>query len=86
MGILERKKKEKGSHELVEMAYDGKTPKRIRDGQFVFIDEETCIGCTQVSFNWSHYFSNNECILLVLMIKHTFCLSSALKLLHQPSR
>jgi len=36
-------------HELVEMAYDGNTPKRIRDGQFVFIDEETCIGCTQVS-------------------------------------
>lgn len=27
-------KKEKTSHELVEMAFDGKTPKRIRDGQF----------------------------------------------------
>ena len=40
-------RKEKSSHELVEFAYDGKTPKRIRDGQFVFIDEETCIGCTQ---------------------------------------
>ena len=41
--------REKGSHELVEMASDGRTPKRIRDGQFVFIDEETCIGCVQVS-------------------------------------
>jgi hypothetical protein len=25
---------EKSSHELVEMAYDGETPKRIRDGKF----------------------------------------------------
>ena len=33
----------------MEMASDGRTPKRIRDGQFVFIDEETCIGCVQVS-------------------------------------
>jgi len=41
------KRKEKSSHELVEMAFDGKTPKRIRDGEFVFIDEESCIGCTQ---------------------------------------
>jgi len=40
-------RKEKSSHESVEMARDGKTPKRIRDGQFVFIDEESCIGCTQ---------------------------------------
>jgi hypothetical protein len=40
--------REKSSHELVEMSFDGMTPKRIRDGQFVFIDEETCIGCTQV--------------------------------------
>ena len=40
-------KKEKSSHELVEMATDGKTPLRIRDGDFVFIDEESCIGCTQ---------------------------------------
>ena len=40
--------REKSSHELVEMTTDGKTPKRIRDGQFVFIDEETCIGCAQV--------------------------------------
>jgi len=35
------------SHELVELASDNKTPKRIREGKFVFIDEETCIGCTQ---------------------------------------
>ena len=41
--------RERSSHELVEMTSDGRTPKRIRDGQFVFIDEETCIGCTQVS-------------------------------------
>lgn len=27
-------KKEKSSHELVEMTADGETPKRIRDGQF----------------------------------------------------
>ncbi len=40
--------REKSSHERVEMASDGKTPRRIRDGQFVFIDEETCIGCSQV--------------------------------------
>ena len=40
--------REKSSHELVEMTTDGKTAKRIRDGQFVFIDEETCIGCAQV--------------------------------------
>ncbi|KAL7538128.1 hypothetical protein ACHAXR_008311 [Thalassiosira sp. AJA248-18] len=43
--FLERK--EKSSHKLVEMAFDGKTPKRIRDGEFVFIDEESCIGCSQ---------------------------------------
>ena len=42
------RKREKSSHEVVEMASDGKTPLRIRDGQFVFIDEETCIGCSQV--------------------------------------
>lgn len=28
------KRDEKSSHELVEMAYDGETPKRIRDGKF----------------------------------------------------
>lgn len=42
------KRKEKSSHQLVEMASDEKTPLRIRDGQFVFIDEESCIGCSQV--------------------------------------
>ena len=42
------RKREKSSHEMVEMTSDGKTPRRIRDGQFVFIDEETCIGCAQV--------------------------------------
>ena len=43
-----KERKEKSSYKLVEMAYDGKTPKRIRDGEHVFIDEESCIGCTQV--------------------------------------
>ena len=42
------RKREKSSHEMVEMTSDGKTPRRMRDGQFVFIDEETCIGCAQV--------------------------------------
>mmetsp|Transcript_10007 Transcript_10007/g.22364 ORF Transcript_10007/g.22364 Transcript_10007/m.22364 type:complete len:618 (-) Transcript_10007:117-1970(-) len=37
----------KSSHELVELSSDRKTPKRIRDGGFVFIDEESCIGCMQ---------------------------------------
>mmetsp|Transcript_21409 Transcript_21409/g.31681 ORF Transcript_21409/g.31681 Transcript_21409/m.31681 type:complete len:559 (-) Transcript_21409:262-1938(-) len=37
----------KSSHELVPLATDGKTPSRLRDGDFVFIDEESCIGCTQ---------------------------------------
>lgn len=40
-------KREKSSHELVEMTANGQVPKRIRDGQFCFIDEESCIGCTQ---------------------------------------
>jgi ferredoxin len=37
----------KSSHELVELAYDGKTPLRLKDGEFVFIDEDSCIGCKQ---------------------------------------
>jgi ferredoxin len=37
----------KSSHESVTLASDGKTPSRLRDGDFVFIDEESCIGCTQ---------------------------------------
>lgn len=37
----------KSSHEFVELASDNKTPKRLRDGDFVFIDEESCIGCKQ---------------------------------------
>ena len=41
-GLVE--KREKGSHKLVEMTTDGQVPKRIRDGQFCFIDEESCIG------------------------------------------
>jgi ferredoxin len=36
----------KSSHESVELASDHKTPKRLRDGDFAFIDEESCIGCT----------------------------------------
>eukprot|EP00534_Pseudo-nitzschia_fraudulenta_P003116 CAMPEP_0201136556 /NCGR_PEP_ID=MMETSP0850-20130426/54946_1 /ASSEMBLY_ACC=CAM_ASM_000622 /TAXON_ID=183588 /ORGANISM="Pseudo-nitzschia fraudulenta, Strain WWA7" /LENGTH=579 /DNA_ID=CAMNT_0047407865 /DNA_START=148 /DNA_END=1887 /DNA_ORIENTATION=+ len=35
------------SHKHVEMANDKKTPLRIQDGEFVFIDEESCIGCMQ---------------------------------------
>ncbi len=27
-------KKERSSHELVEMSFDGETPKRLRDGEF----------------------------------------------------
>jgi len=37
----------KSSHELVELCSDNKTPLRLRDGDFVFIDEESCIGCRQ---------------------------------------
>jgi ferredoxin len=36
----------KSSHELVELVSDNNTPKRLRDGDFTFIDEESCIGCT----------------------------------------
>mmetsp|Transcript_21065 Transcript_21065/g.31966 ORF Transcript_21065/g.31966 Transcript_21065/m.31966 type:complete len:527 (-) Transcript_21065:111-1691(-) len=43
----EYKVKEETSHELVKMAADGKTPLYLRDGQFIFIDEESCIGCRQ---------------------------------------
>ncbi|CAJ1946446.1 unnamed protein product [Cylindrotheca closterium] len=35
------------SHEGVEFARDKKTPLRIKDGEFVFIDEDSCIGCMQ---------------------------------------
>lgn len=41
------KEKEFSSHELLEMAADGKTPLHLRDGDFIFIDEESCIGCMQ---------------------------------------
>ena len=37
----------KSSHEFVMLASDNKTPSRLRDGEFVFIDEESCIGCKQ---------------------------------------
>ncbi len=37
----------KSSHELVALASDNKTPSRLRDGDFIFIDEESCIGCKQ---------------------------------------
>jgi len=36
------------SHGGVEMTKDKKTPLRIKDGKFVFIDEDSCIGCMQV--------------------------------------
>lgn len=38
----------KSSHEHVKLAADGKTPLYMEEGSFVFIDEETCIGCMQV--------------------------------------
>lgn len=38
---------QRASHGAIEMCSDGKTPKRIRDGMSVFIDEESCIGCMQ---------------------------------------
>ena len=41
------KAKEFSSHELLDMAADGKTPLYLRDGDFIFIDEESCIGCMQ---------------------------------------
>ena len=37
----------KSSHEKVELAKDGKTPLWLQDGDYVYIDEESCIGCTQ---------------------------------------
>jgi len=37
----------KSSNELVELAMDKKTPLYLKDGDFVFIDEESCIGCMQ---------------------------------------
>lgn len=37
----------KSSHEQVKLAKDGKTPLYINEGDFVFIDEESCIGCMQ---------------------------------------
>ena len=66
-----KEKKEKGSHEMVEMAFDGKTPKRIRDGQFVFIDEESCIGCTQVRF-FAHVLST---LFILADVSHAISLS-----------
>jgi len=35
------------SHTKVQLAADGKTPLYMDEGQFVFIDEESCIGCMQ---------------------------------------
>lgn len=37
----------KSSHEKVALADDGKTPLWLQDGDYVYIDEESCIGCTQ---------------------------------------
>jgi hypothetical protein len=38
--------RERSCHGLAKMMSNEKTPKRIGDGQFVFINKETCIGCT----------------------------------------
>eukprot|EP00977_Amphora_coffeiformis_P001100 scaffold227_cov165-Amphora_coffeaeformis.AAC.13 len=37
----------KSSHEKVQMSADGATPLLLQDGDYVYIDEESCIGCTQ---------------------------------------
>lgn len=37
----------KSSHEKLQMADDGVTPLFHEDGDYVYIDEESCIGCTQ---------------------------------------
>lgn len=37
----------KSSHEKVALTGDGKTPLWLQDGDYVYIDEESCIGCTQ---------------------------------------
>lgn len=37
----------KSSHEKVLLANDHKTPLLLQDGDYVYIDEESCIGCTQ---------------------------------------
>ncbi len=44
-GTNEAGTKSKSSFEMVELATDEKTPLRMKDGEFVFIDEESCIGC-----------------------------------------
>ena len=48
-------RKTKSSFDLVEMTADGSVPLRIRDDSFVFIDEESCIGCTQVRQALTYY-------------------------------
>jgi len=37
----------KSSHEKLDLASDNATPLRMRDGDFIVIDEESCIGCAQ---------------------------------------
>ena len=37
----------KSSHEKVQMSADGVTPLLMQDGDYVYIDEESCIGCNQ---------------------------------------
>jgi len=46
-GYDEENYRRASSHKLVDMSNDKSTPLRIRDGDFVFIDEESCIGCMQ---------------------------------------
>ena len=40
------------SHEKVHLAADGKTPLYMDEGHFVFIDEESCIGCMVGTTCW----------------------------------
>jgi len=50
----------KSSHEFVELCSDKKTPKRLRDGDFVFIDEDSCIGCKQCVLHAPTTFAMEE--------------------------
>ena len=44
----ENGRKRRSSHENVKLSkIDNKTPLHVKDGDFIFIDEESCIGCTQ---------------------------------------
>lgn len=37
----------KSSHQLIQLASDNSTPLHLKDGDYIFIDEDSCIGCMQ---------------------------------------